>query len=840
MNAAAIARGALVAALAAAPVRADDSATISIEIGTPAGYETLAAEEIIIADVYFGGVARGKARVRYAPGKVAFEDLPGLIALLPGLHPEALAEVSAALQGDLPANAGRACHPLPTPGCDELGPDVAGVIFEESRFRVYVFVASELLAVTDLEGGARHIPAPTSDGLTFFNPVDVFVSTGRDGSGWNDELTLNSRSFVSSGPYSLKLDSSYYSDPVRLDEERVQSGGFSLDNASALYVRPGWLYEAGFLRTVGVDLLGSEQILGASVTTTTETRIDLAHARSTPLVVFLPTRSTVDLLVDGRMVSRRSYPSGNQSLDTSGLPDGGYNVVIRVRDAAGLLTAETRFFARSSRVPPKDQPTFILQAGMLVKDRRTALPRVADTPVARIGAAYRLASEFAASADVVANERMAVATLGADYLGRFGIVTATALVASNGSIGGSLTAYGHMGGGFSYNVSGQILDRAGSHGRAIDALDDDQLLDEGFKQFSASLAYSLSPSLDVSVRGYRRESQISDRRWAVSPRLSWNIASTGRLNATIDTELTLANDEVYGLVKFRFHQRIGAGRHWSVQGSAGVATSDTRNGATGYGEGLQPVASGQVQWRDAGLLADELRLTAGAEVDRQKAGLGFAEAYYEGTAGVLRGEARATRTAGGGLRPGFTGSAATTFALDGDGFSLGGANASEAVIVARVDGPSRRTRFDVLVNGQIAATLEGAGRAVVPLPAYATYRVALRATGAAGVDFDGDEREVTLYPGNVTTLRWNPQPVIAVYGQAIAPDGTPLRGVRIEGVRETSFADRDGYFQLDVRDGDVITARTDDGRSCVLDLDGIVPADLGTATYVNLGARPCR
>jgi hypothetical protein len=831
---------ALAATLASAPSLAADAGQLTMEIAAPAGYEALAAEDVTVADVYFGGVAKGKARIRYSPGKVAFEDLPGLVALLPGLRPEAVARVAEALRGDLAANAGKACHPLAGPGCGELEPDVAAVIFEESRFRVYVFVNPELLAVSGLEREARHIPAPTSDGLTFFNPIDVFVSTGREDGGWDDELTVNSRSFLSKGPYSLKVESSYYSDPVKLNEQRVQSAGFSLDNASALYVRPGWLYEAGFLRTVSVDLLGTEQILGASVTTTTETRIDLAQARGTSLVVFLPTRSTVDLLVDGRLVSRRSYPSGNQSLDTAGLPDGGYNVTIRVRDATGLVTEETRFFARSSRVPPKDQPTFIVQAGMLVKDRRTSLPRVTDTPVARVGSAYRLAGALAASADVIGNDRMAVATLGADYLGGFGIVTATALVATNGSFGGSLTAYGHLGGRFSYSVSGQFLDRAGTYDPATDALDDQQLLDEGFKQVSASLAYNVGPSLDLSVRGYWRDSQVSDRRWAVSPRLSWNIASTGRLSASIDTEVTLANDEIYGFVKLRFHQFGGGRRHWSVQGSAGMAASDDRNEGTGYDDGVRPVASGQVQWHDADLLADELRLTAGGELDRQKTAVGFGEAYYEGPAGLLRGEARATRTPGGGFRPSFTGSAATTLAIDADGFSLGGANASEAVVVAWVDGPSRRARFDVLVNGQTAATLEGTGRVVLPLPAYTTYRVALRPTGAAGVDVDGAEREVTLYPGNVTTLRWNARPVIAVYGRALAPDGTPLRGARIDGVGEPSFTDGDGYFQLDVRDGDVITVRTHGGRSCALDLTGAVPADMEAANYVNLGARTCQ
>lgn len=813
---------------------------LAVDVRPPAGFEALDAPQDAVVDVYVTGERRGAASIRYRPGSLAFRDPAAVLRLLPPLKGEARGPLTEALSGWVDSHVGNACYPVGKLGCGTLEPSVVGVIFDEANLRLDVFVNPALLEPQSSFGASRHIPPPTEQGLTFYSPLSVFLGANNGPDGWTENVGITSRSYLSKGSYSMKVETSYLRDGGASDRDSLPrenlAPGFSLDNASLLHVRPGWLYEAGLQRTAGLELTGGKRVLGVSAMTTTQTRIDLAQARGSQLLVYLPSRSTVDLLVNGRLISRRVYPAGNQMLDTEGLPEGGHNVTLRIQDSSGAVTEETRFFARSTRIPPVDQPTIILQAGTLVSDERSSMPDIRGVPIIRAGTAFRVASDLAIFGDIVTSDRQTVGTVGGTWMNRLGVVSATLLGSADGDYGGSLTAYGQIAGDLSYSLSGQIVERSRRTPRSPDI--DEDLLGESYRQASVSLSYPVTPRLDLSVQGYWRASAIDDTEWAIGPRMSWRLFSGGRTNVSIDAEVTVSDERVYGFVKLRLFRFAGSEDRWSFTGAAGVSAPAE---ASERSRGLAPVASMQAQWQDGDLYADELRAAAGAELGPDREFTAFLSGEHDGPLGLATGEIQETLTRGGASATSFTSSFSTAVTVNRGGIALGGGYGNDAALLVRLRGAGDTSRFDVLVNGQVSGQIQGGGTLVIPVPAYNTYSVALQPVGAASVSVDAAVRRVTLYPGNTAELSWDAYQVVALFGRVLGEDGAPLATAKIIGAEDFAFTDAAGYFQIDWRPGAPIILRGADGRDCILDLpDDAARGGSSSELYRNVGEQTCR
>src|SRR5690606_10552523 len=109
----------------------------------------------------------------------------------------------------------------------------------------------------------------------------------------------------------------------------------------------------------------------------------------------------------------------------------------------------------------------------------------------------------------------------------------------------------------------------------------------------------------------------------------------------------------------------------------------------------------------------------------------------------------------------------------------------------------------------------GGRRRVLPLTSFDSYDVRIVQSEGGFVDYDASTRSVTLYPGNVQTLRWRAAPVISLFGRATAPDGRPLADARFPELRPVGYADAEGWFQVEVStDTDSLLVVVPGGESC--------------------------
>ena len=121
----------------------------------------------------------------------------------------------------------------------------------------------------------------------------------------------------------------------------------------------------------------------------------------------------------------------------------------------------------------------------------------------------------------------------------------------------------------------------------------------------------------------------------------------------------------------------------------------------------------------------------------------------------------------------------TGAAVDPHDLSVGGRELQESAVVAALDGAANDARFEVLVDEQPRGRLGGGGRLPIFLQPYHRYKVRLRPVGGASVWYDSVARDIILYPGTVQHLSWRVEHVASLFGQAVRPDGAPVRSAAV-------------------------------------------------------------
>ncbi len=406
--------------LAIAPgVRAENASPTSLALTAqpPSDFADLLRPQQTLVDVYFGGARVGVVRATYQPGRLRFDDPAAVAALLP--HLLNLAAVVAALSGDLPTHADLVCHDGAPAGCGQLTPEVAGVIFDESRFQVEVFVNPRELAVSRAQG-PRYLPEPTA-GLALVDSIGGAASGSSSG---GSSFSIQNRAIVA------------YRDARFTSEIAAATDvGFQVQTLAASVDRPGVRYQAGLFWTPAFDFTGQSRMYGVGFGSQLDSRADADQVAGAPLIVFLPRRSQVDILRDGRLLSSRFYDAGNQTLDTAYLPQGAYNVTLRIRDVDGTTHEMQRFFVKSQAMPPPDAPGFFVEVGALAADTGGGLPSAGNQLLIEAGYARRLNPQTAVDANTLLLGRIVLGEVGLTHFDKLVQLHAAVLGSSDGNYG---------------------------------------------------------------------------------------------------------------------------------------------------------------------------------------------------------------------------------------------------------------------------------------------------------------------------------------------------------------------------------------------------------------------
>ncbi len=363
--------------------------------GTPAGFAELASARVTMVDVYFGGRKIAETLVTSKPGSLQFRSPGDVFGALPQLIVSP--DVTSALALELSTNSAAICRDSNARNCGSLTPEIIGIIYDEDRFRVDLFVNPRFLRnIAATPGG--YLPVPKS-------PLSLTSSLGLAASGaFGQSSTYNVQNRTVIGVENAR---------IRMNSSLASDLGFVVDDLVGEIDRKDLRYSGGLFWAPGNDFTGQRRIIGAGVGTQFDTWADQQSLHGTPLILFLASPSRVEILVDGRLISARSYPAGNVDLDTSSLPDGSYSVVLRIHQSNGSVREERRFFVKNKIAPPVGHPIYDAYAGLLANTERNRPISPSSTFYYQAGAAWRLSNTFAVDIGALGTQRKAIAQGGA-------------------------------------------------------------------------------------------------------------------------------------------------------------------------------------------------------------------------------------------------------------------------------------------------------------------------------------------------------------------------------------------------------------------------------------------
>jgi Mat/Ecp fimbriae outer membrane usher protein len=794
-----IRRAALLPALVAASAPAAGAAheAFSLQsVGVPAGFADLATPRQAFVDVYFGARKIGETKIESWPGYLRFANPDAIARLIP--NAKLSSELTDALSDDLPANEDRACPKGVSKGCGLLAPNLVGVIFDQDRFRVDLFLNPQLLELSNAADDL-YLPTPTA-------PLSLTSSIGFALSGsstTNPVYNVQNRSVVAFRNARVRTDSSY-----------ARGFGSVIDNAVVELDRPGFRYSAGLFWAPGLDLTGQRRILGVGVATQLDTRADRDEIRGTPLVLFLSQPARVELFIDGRLVGSAVYEAGNNVIDTSTLPDGSYEIVLRVNEVNGAVREERRFFAKNAQVAPVGQPLYFAYAGMLANTRRHRPVSVSNDLFYQVGTARRLSDAIAVDVSFTGTPNRPLVEAGGWFLSRFGRMRAAALVSPSGDHGAILQLLSGQAGPLAVNFD---LRRIWSHNNTplvplsnhintfrADDIVDSNIANGSYTQISGSIGYRFGSAYLAVTGSFRKDGDGSD--FNVGPNFNWPLVTRHALQISFQADAQVTRKTTAAYVGFRM-LFTSAGLSLFSTGGRRAFSDRTAHGSSLRYNGVGSVTAGYSYQDELTQASVQGGLDRDADLTRARASALLYSRFGNARAEISQGIQGDKRTQ-------YSLTMQGGAVLNRDDAMFSGRNLEESALVISVDGASRNTQFDVLVDERSRGRVRSGGRLPLFLQPYRSYKVRLRPVDGAAVWFDSSAREYTLYPGNVQHVHWQAEQLITVFGRALRSNGTPVADAVVTSKRGLGQSDVNGYFQVEVVPNESLSFRTAAGNSC--------------------------
>lgn len=798
---------------------AASAATTHLAVDAPSGFDELEASHMMLVDIYFGGNKIAEALADVRPGLLRFREPAKILDKIP--QAIATPELTTALDQELATHGDLACAPSNASNCGLLKPDVLGIIYDADHFRVDLFINPRFLRTASL-ANSGYLPRPDS-ALSMTDTIGLDVSGTFGGKSSYD---MQNRTIVALGNTRIRADTA------------IASGlGVLVDDLVGEIDNNGMRYSGGLFWAPADEFIGQRRILGAGFGTQFDTWANHEALSSTPLILFLPEPGRIDILVDGRLMSSHAYPAGNVEVDTSGLAEGSYPVLLRIRHPNGSVEEQRRFFVKNSQVPAKEHPVVYGYAGFLANTKADQPVSPSRTFFYEFGAARRLSNSIALDIAALGTQHKAIIEGGGWLLTGRARARAAGLISSSGDWGALLELSTAGRGPFTMNIDvRRIWSRSAAPlvplPSSVSTFDVAppvglELALGSYTQATASIGLRLANGFLSFIGSYRKDQNFRPD-YAVGPSLSLPVITREAMQLVFDASAQRSRSAAAAFAGFRV---LFSSRHMSIGGTLGGA-SESRQGQTN-GSVARMVGSISAQWSQRTPSGTEIDLAADADRNIGSSTL-HGEALVGGRLGVIR--ADILKNVEDRRPPQYNLAFQSGMAIGGKSSAWGSRELEASAIVVAVNGDAADSTFTVMVDDVPKGTVEVGHRLALFVPAYRTYRVRLIPSSSSNVSYDTAERAVTLYPGNLRALTWNARRFFTLFGQAVREDGTPIANSLVQTAKEIAETNANGYFQIDARSDEAIWIGKPGGGTCALGLGKVVAKN----DFASVGKVMCR
>jgi hypothetical protein len=758
----------------------------------PAGFELYDAPQSSLVDLYFDAARIGRVMVTFTPTNVQFQTPDTVFGMLGKILNPLV--VQRALTQNFVTNEALACTPQRRPPiCGNLSPVDVGVIFDAANLRLDVFLNPNFRAVA---GG----------GTDFLNPGERLPSALLSYGGATSiglphaAASQNYAGFVQAD---AAVGNYHYSSRILSQT----ANGFALDTADVAMDVRDWTYIAGLFEDDAIIPLVAGRLFGASAETSFHLRAKPDSLYGTPVVIFMPRRAQVDVYRGTRLLSSTHMEAGNQTLDTSQLPEGAYDLTIRITDSTGTAQDQHRYFIKSRDFAPDGQPYFHFDLGMREPYDAASASLIKGPFVAHAATKIRTEDWLSLNLDMFYFGKILFAGPGAvaifDNL-RFGLH------------GIESTRHDHAATVYTTAQFDPFFFRADFttliSGVKPTVLTLTHPLDPvgiGFYQGTVSIDYTKTAlSMGISA-GYRRQLGVSQP--TISPYIRLPLIREGPYNVTLGIEATRSGRQNSILVHLVAFQTTTA---------TGFAKSTDLGYRTGSQRGTPDVSVG-LDWQDPTAIGYDLHMQARAQQAFDQS-LISANSDYRGPEGRFEGNLQGAATKSGALSAVGGGQFFGNMTLDEAGIEFGGGETQSSAIIVVINGGPPGVRFSVLIDGNPTGYAVAGEATPVPLSPYRRYQISIRPPIDQLLAINLRAEDVTLLPGMVKRLVWSVDAVKVVIARILDLSGQSLEHVRLDGASGPAVTGDNGWVQMEVRDKAEIYALDPSGaRICRITLPNL-------------------
>ncbi|MFK7854962.1 MAG: TcfC E-set like domain-containing protein [Granulosicoccus sp.] len=760
---------------------------VQLNDDVPAGFEALAGPQFVFIDIYFNDQLVGSTGVMASPEEVVFDN-PAEVAefINDSVSSDQLVNW---LSEPLPSNGHLSCFAENDPeGCGQLTGDPLAIIYNEMFLRIDLFVNQSQQTVNKQQR-QRHLPSPDRRNTAILS-VSALASEF-EGSGSSVDLSGRALLGYGRGHVTAEADYSEQEDRKRLRELKLTHylNDYELAIGTYAYHTGGGLPD--------VDLIG------AGFGTSFKTRVDLEHAFSSQLVVYLNNRSIVQLVIADRIYAGDSYPAGNQVLNTAGLPDGTYEVELRIIDSVTGTRSERRIFTKSTQIPPHGEPVVSFTAGSARQaDNEFSIPIASEVNVAGVSYTQRLTDQSAYRLGLLQFGSHAFAQTEFLYIGSSLSYQLTASAGGAGTLSAGVQA-GFKISDIAFSLSG---DHYVSEFQAVEGSVQSTFFLSDFSQVSLSVNRAFE-SFSLGARtSFRRETEEDDSApltkqhsiFAQKP-LFKRSGTRGYVGTRYQHSEQEQRAEVSMSVFF-------GNRSWS--GSLGSRWADANqtesqlhsNASLGW---RSPVTSNGSLSSDAYIEYSEDSSSTGARIELEHPWF-LANATTDKSMDH-RQDASTRNTVA---------SVSAHFGVDRRGAGMGGSDYAQAGVIIDVSGEPEGAEFDVMIDNILTSTGKVGQQQFIGLQPFRRYELKLVPKTMLGNGLADGVHNFTLFPGGVQRITIEARRQLLLIASIVDTEGDYIVDALIQSERNTLIVGEDSILQAEVFAGEVMSVRLSDGSTC--------------------------
>ncbi|MBX9705026.1 MAG: TcfC E-set like domain-containing protein, partial [Gammaproteobacteria bacterium] len=788
------------------------------------GFEYLNQPVKTVVDVYYQNAFVMSVPATYTSNTIRFINVKPLVDKIPSIkNPVAIEQ---ALTGDLPTHGALVCPGQPAPGCGILQPKVAGVIFDANHFRVDVFINPSLLSSSPTLNPFLPLSDAGFSAVSHFYGAANGITQTSSGATNQEQNNYGFRAVNDIGSHETMLHSelSYAQNTTNTSLSEFQVNEVDLGH----YFDKEYVVRGGVLESQGNTFVGNQTFAGVYLGTTLDTLKTDTSAFGTPLQVFLPTPSYVSIYRDGRLLASQYYPAGNQTLDTSSLPGGAYQVVLQIRDAQGNVTQQTQFFSKTSDIPPLAFPQYYVSMGYLEKNQfaqTTEFPEFMNVPLMQVGYNKRIQSNWGISTGFVGTDEQGFGSAGLFFLEPFYQVNPQLLYGTDKEHGVGLSLQSSVNN-FNAGLFGRRIWVPNSNQnatQAISTLEDYNQPINGFittdqdsTQVNANVGYTLG-TVYTALNGQLTKYDDTPSVYAYGPNVRFPIIQNNGTNVDMNFSFTRSSTDWQALAQVIVYFTSPS---WVSSGAVGYQKfRDTSGANPSYNDNTGAIANINTYWQQLNAAQEGTILGVSGSTQPGQQAVGFNGNYTAPLGGV---QANVQRNTGSTVSPNtqYAASFDTHYAYAGHHAAVGGSNYGDNTgVLIDVESPTPGDKFEVLANDQVVKVVKSGHPTPVFLTPFQTYQIRIKAVSPRFYEYSETPVTVTLYHGNFETLVWHTKQKVVVFGYVQTPDGKMLKNTLINGGVGVNATESDGSAQIEVyNDVQQLEAALPDGKPCTITL----------------------